>query len=308
MTPLTSATLAGSWGTLLLPIRPDDSVDFAAAEVLVDLLVAARVSGIYTNGTAGEFWTQTEAEFDEISHLVASKCEDAGLPFQLGASHPVPHVSLERVRRAARKQPGAIQVILPDWSTPSLAEAIAWMRRAADESGGIPLVLYNPPHAKALLEPEELRELAAAVPSLIGVKVAGGDEDWYHRLHASGADLSIFVAGHLLAYGMARGARGSYSNVACLSPAGAQRWYEQILADPAAGEAFGDRLLDFMRQHVLPLAAEYSNPALDKMLAVAGGWGPASLRLRFPYRSVPEDVARQVGVAARDAVPELFEA
>jgi len=50
------------------------------------------------------------------------------------------------------------------------------MAQAAD---GIPLVLYNPPHAKKVLSPKDLCRLAKEFPQLIGIKVAGGDNQWY---------------------------------------------------------------------------------------------------------------------------------
>ena len=73
------------------------------------------VNGLYTNGTAGEFHTQTEAEFDQIHELVAARCTAANLPFQIGANHMSFQLSLERIRRAHAFQPSAFQVILPDW-------------------------------------------------------------------------------------------------------------------------------------------------------------------------------------------------
>ena len=52
-----------------------------------------------------------------------------------------------RVRRATALEPAAIQVILPDWWPLTDAEAIDFLHQAADIAAGIPLILYNPPHA-----------------------------------------------------------------------------------------------------------------------------------------------------------------
>src|SRR6202044_94839 len=104
-----------------------------------------------TNGTAGEFFAQDEDEFDAIANLLTAACRAVGLACQIGASHPSAQVSRTRIQRAARLRPSAIQVILPDWlplSWPEVLDAVAGFERAAD---GIPLVLYNPPHAKTQL-------------------------------------------------------------------------------------------------------------------------------------------------------------
>jgi dihydrodipicolinate synthase/N-acetylneuraminate lyase len=89
------------------------------------VLTASRPNGIYSNGTSGEFYTQTEDEFDRVNTLLAERCEAANVPFQIGASHMSPQLSLERIKRAAQLKPGAIQVILSDWHPLTYDEAIA---------------------------------------------------------------------------------------------------------------------------------------------------------------------------------------
>ena len=95
---LTAINLKGNWGTLLLPINPDDSIDYARLADEIDYLIEAKIDGIYSNGTAGEFHNQTEEEFDKINELLAEKCHRSNMPFQIGASHPVPIISFERLK------------------------------------------------------------------------------------------------------------------------------------------------------------------------------------------------------------------
>ncbi|HTO02954.1 MAG TPA: dihydrodipicolinate synthase family protein, partial [Opitutus sp.] len=73
MKPLGSSEISGTWGAVLLPINSDDSIDYTALGDHVDALLVAGLDGIYTNGTAGEFHTQTEDEFDRVSALVAER-------------------------------------------------------------------------------------------------------------------------------------------------------------------------------------------------------------------------------------------
>jgi dihydrodipicolinate synthase/N-acetylneuraminate lyase len=119
--------------------------------------------------------------------------------------------------------------------------------------------------------------------------------------------LAVFVAGHTLASGLRQGAAGSYSNVACLSPAGAARWHAMMRADPAAAADVEQRLQRFLAAHITPLAERgYANPALDKTLAHIGGWADIGTRVRWPYRGVPEAEAGALRPLARAAVPELM--
>jgi dihydrodipicolinate synthase/N-acetylneuraminate lyase len=272
-------------------------------------LIAAGVSGVYTNGTACEFYAQSEAEFDRLSELVASACERANKPFQLGASHLGAQLSLCRARRAADLKPGAIQVILPEWTRPDLEESVAFLNRIGEAVSPVPLVLYNPPHAGHLLTPEEFVTLAERCPSLAGVKVAGGDDSWYRAMTPMFQRLSVFIPGHQLATGVRLGASGAYSNVACLSPSGAVRWEQQMARDMPAALELETRILTFMHEHILPLrdAAGYSNQALDKLLAAIGGWAPIGTRLRWPYRWIDEGTAAELRIAAKRIVPEMFQ-
>lgn len=106
MNPLTSQEIKGTGATLLLPINRDESIDYARLADEINVLLKSGVDGIYSNGTAGEFYAQTEQEFDEVSRLLAEKCEKAGMPFQIGASHTSAQVSLSRLQRASQLKPG----------------------------------------------------------------------------------------------------------------------------------------------------------------------------------------------------------
>ena len=304
---LDRTTLRGVWGTVLLPLDPAGHLDVGRLRAELDALTSAGLDGVYAHGTAGEFHELTEDEYDLVSTVVAEHAVAAGMPFQLGAGHMSARLSLDRIRRAARLRPGAIQVILPDWAPLSPEEVVTALAGLAAAAGDIPLVLYNPPHAKTQLGPAALLGLADAVPQLIGIKVAGGDPGWYRAMRPVTARLAVFVAGHTLATGLAQGAAGSYSNVACLSPAGAVAWYATMRSDPAAAADTERRLLGFFAQHITPLQQRgYSNGALDKTLAHTGGWAAIGTRVRWPYRSVPETEAEALRPLARAAVPELL--
>lgn len=309
MRPARASDLRGNWATLLLPVNGDESIDFGLLAAELDHFVAARVDGVYSNGSAGEFYTQTEAEFDRVSALLAERCGRAGSPFQIGACHMSPQLSRERVRRAKALAPAAFQVILPDWFAPTFDEVVAFLDAMAAEAAPVPLVVYNPPHAKRHLAPAEWAQLIDRIPGIVGMKVPGGDDAWFAAMQPLFARVSVFIPGHTLATGLARGAHGAYSNVACLSPAGAQRWCDLCRADPAAGLALERRIQAFWFAHVAPLitALKLPNMAADKAAAVAGNWLPGlHPRLRWPYRSASPEQCLAVRRAAERALPEFF--
>ncbi|WP_440412655.1 dihydrodipicolinate synthase family protein [Neorhizobium petrolearium] len=301
--------IRGNWATLLLPINEDDSIDFARLADEIDRLIAAKVEGIYSNGTAGEFHNQTEAEFDAIQRLLADRCSDAGMPFVIGACQPDSRISLERVRRAADMRPEAIQVILPDWWPVKTAEASDFLTMAAEAAGSVPLVLYQPPHAKRVFAPAELATFLKPVPQVIGVKLGDGDSPWYEQARRHLDTWGIYVPGHHLATGVEQGvAVGAFSNVACLSPSGAQHWTSSMAGGLNQALDTEQRLRAFLEDHIAPFARVhgYSNAALDKLLAAIGGWADVGTRLRRPYRWIDPAVVPDLREKAKAALPEIM--
>ncbi|MBB6670814.1 dihydrodipicolinate synthase family protein [Cohnella nanjingensis] len=308
MNPQQSEEIRGNWATLLLPVNEDDSIDFGRLQEEIDFLTEIGVDGIYSNGTAGEFYAQNEEEFEHIQDMLANACEKRGVPFQIGASHMSPQLSLSRIRKAVQWNPSAIQVILSDWYPLRDDEVISCLQVMAEAAAPIGIVLYNPPHAKRTLKPEMFAKVKAAVPNFVGIKVPGGDEEWYREMSIHARGVSVFVPGHTLATGYSRGAHGAYSNVACIHPGAAQKWYDSMknrLEDALELEA---RIQRFLTSYVAPFITEhkYCNAACDKLLAAIGGWAPVGTRLRWPYRSIPETEAERLRPIAKEMIPEFF--
>lgn len=308
MRPLTALEIFGTWATCLLHIASDDSICFSSLEADVAYLIEAGVNGIYTNGTAGEFTEQSESEFDRISETVAGLCHYAGMNFQLGAGFPTAAVMLDRVRRAARLKPGAIQFIFPDWFPLNDAERLNFLLRTAEAADGISLVLYNPPHAKRVLTPEEIGALRIAVPTLVGVKTGIGDSSVMGRYRQNCEGMSVFIPGHHLATGIASGCSGSYSNVACLDPQGAQRWFDLCLKDINAALRLEVRIQLFFAENITPFMADHQfcNAAIDKFLASVGGWSRTTTRMRAPYLGIETGDVAACRRSATQAIPEVM--
>ena len=307
-TPLDRELLRGTWATVLLPIADDDTIDLDRISGQLATLTGSGVDGVYVHGTAGEFHTLSEPEYRSVSTLVAQTCRDAGMPFQIGASHMSAHTGRDRAAWARGLWPGAIQVTLPDWLPITVDEARRFLLGIAAVADPVPLVLYNPPHAKTLLTPAELGRLAEEVPSLTGLKVAGGDDEWYRQARERCGSLAVFVPGHHLASGLPRGAAGSYSNVAALHPVGAVRWWQQMQHDPAAALEVEQAIAAFFADHVAPLQrAGFTSPALDKFLAHVGGWSDVGTRVRWPAASVPAAAAEGLREEAQARLPLLLD-
>jgi len=309
MKPYSSQQIRGTYATLLLPIQADESIDYVLLAEELHVFLASGVDGVYSNGTAGEFYSLDEHEFVRVNQLLAEACELAHVPFQVGAAFPTAQLSLQRIKRAAEFCPSAIQVILPDWYPPTLDESILFLQRAAEAANGIPLVLYNPPHAKRILSPRQLAGVCDRIPSLAGLKTGAGGPEWYQAMGPLLNRLSVFVPGHTLATGYACGAAGSYSNVACLQPRGALRWNRLMETEIDAAIEIERQIQGFMSRWIVPFRDRqgHSNMALDKLLAWVGRWCNLDTRLRWPYLGIDTSMLGHLRQHARAEMPFLFE-
>lgn len=239
---------------------------------------------------------------------MAEKCHKKSVAFQLGVSHMSPVISLERLKRVKSLEPGAVQVILPDWFPVTEPEMLSFLQKMSQEAEPVALVLYNPPHAKKVLTPKQLCMLHQLVPQLVGIKVAGGDETWYDQMKEALDEITVFVPGHRLATGYSKGAKGAYSNVACLSPKGAQQWYERMKINLFSALEQEKQIQKFMSQYITPFITKdgYMNGAVDKLLCAIGGWSEISTRMRWPYRFIPMDQVGELRKIAKKMLPEMF--
>ncbi|WP_299664893.1 dihydrodipicolinate synthase family protein [uncultured Polaribacter sp.] len=301
--------IKGNWATLILPINIDGSIDYGLLGTEIDVIISMGVDGIYSHGSAGEFYNITEDEFDRCTDLLANKCQSANMNFQIGVSHMSPIISLERLQRIRYYKPSAVQVILPDWFVPTLDESINFLKRMEEISDNLGMILYNPPHAKKVWSLEDLAFMKKMIPSLIGVKVAGGNLEWYTKMtQLIAKDLSVFIPGHHLATGIKNGAHGAYSNMACLNPKAAQKWYNLTQTDMESALALEQRIQVFMSTYIAPLIEKdnYSNMAMDKLLVQIGNWIDFKPKLRWPYKSVDSKLAEELRPHAKKIIPEFF--
>ena len=152
--------------------------------------------------------------------------------------------------------------------------------------------------------------LKKAVPSLIGVKVFDNNcsVEWYREMRANSEGISVFVPGHHLATGIKNGASGAYSNVACLNPVAAQKWYGLMCTDLEAALELESRIQKFMGECIDPFIVKmhYPNHACDRFMALIGGWADVGAYLRWPYQSIPEKYVPLARKRAHDIIPEFI--
>lgn len=308
MEPLKKEQLKGIWGALQIPFNRDESIDFSSLNDEIDFLTNSTLHGIYSNGTASEFYNQTEQEFDKINETMAVKCHAEHCPFQIGASHMSPILSLERVKRAKSLSPSAFQIIFPDWLVVNPEEQLRFLEKIAEACFPIPIVLYLPGHAKTRLTSSALLDLSSKITQLIGVKIGKVAPESHADIRELGKSTAVFIPGHHLASGMKTGTCvGSYSNVACIDPDAATKWYDIIGQDMDEGLKIEKRILTFFDRYIIPFAKMgYCDAALDKLLRAIGGRHSIGTKVRWPYKSFDQSQVAEIRTAARRELPSFF--
>jgi 4-hydroxy-tetrahydrodipicolinate synthase len=197
---------------MVTPFAADGSLDLDAARGLARHLVSNGSHGLVVSGTTGEAPTLSDDEKLRLLEAVLEEVGDAATVISGTGTNDTRHTA-ELSGKAARAGAHALIVVTPYYNKPNRAGVRAHYEAVAEAAGETPIVLYNIPSRCALnLPPDQLAELAAAIPNVVAVKqannddlgpieglelLAGNDEIFLRTLEMGGAG-GILVASHLV--------------------------------------------------------------------------------------------------------------
>lgn len=307
--PLTAANLHGVWPALLTPWTDDERVDEDRLVAEVRHYADAGVHGIYTGGTAGEFYAQDDATFDQITRLVCRTAHDLNLPVQIGCTALSTRTVCLRIATARSYGADGIQFALPFWLALGDDEVLRFLRDIAAAAESTPLILYHTGRAKRRIDPPLLKRICEQTPTLIGMKDTVADVPTFESIHEAAPHLAIFGADCRLTERMSRGGRGTYTSLAGLNAAMMLRYF-QLCAENNFDEAAAiERIFQgLMDQVLIPMVRDegLNDSAVDRVQRMAGG-GQCGLRCARPYTSATEEHVMCVLTWCRDHAPELLQ-
>lgn len=301
---LAAGSLRGVWAALLTPWDDDDGVDESRLVAEVRAFAAAGVHGVYTGGTAGEFYAQDDTVFRRVTEIVCDEGCRQGIPVQIGCTTLSTRTTCQRVLAARRAGADAAQLAIPFWLTLSDEEVLDFFRAVADAADGLPLVLYQTMRAKRRIDPPLLGRLCHQVPTLIGVKDTTADLETFDAMRRDAPELSIFGPDCGLIGRVRGGGTGTYSSLVGLHP-GAMLDYWEACERGRFDEAsrWEHAFQALMRDVLQPMVRDEGlfDSAVDRVQRVAGG-GACGLRSVGPYRSATaRHVDRLIGWCQRHA-------
>jgi len=294
-TTLSRNTLRGIWPALITPWTDDGEVDERRFVDEIRAYAETGVHGIYTGGTTGEFYAQDDRTFERIAKRACREGHAIGVPVQIGCTALSTRTVRRRVRVAVDCGTDGVQIAIPFWLELKDDEVTAFLRDVAEEAGDVPLTIYHTPRAKRMLSPALIAEVAASVPTLLGMKYPSVDVPTLRTILGLVPDLCVFVGEDSLLPMIREGAKGCYSSVAGLNA----RLLVELYRRAAAGrydeaQSLHDAVHRLVTEVLWPMVRDEGlwDSAVDRVMRVAGGVD-VGLKCQGPYRSAgPEHVER----------------
>jgi 4-hydroxy-tetrahydrodipicolinate synthase len=237
---LAADAFVGSYLPLVTPFR-EGAVDFDAYATLVEHQVRSGSQGIVVTGTSGEPATLTPPE---RTNLVRIAVEAAAGRLTVVAATGSQSFEETAPLTAAAVDAGAdaVLVVTPYYSRPPQRGLVEYFRQVGALTDA-PLLIYHIPGRAAVgLDLASVEEIAAAAPTLIGMKHASADLGYVSNLLSRlGPSFRIFVGLEEWSFPMlAVGACGLMNAIRNVAPASVVELWRAV---------HEGRLLDARRMH-----------------------------------------------------------
>lgn len=220
---------------VVTPMAEDGSLDEAGLRRLINDLIAAGVHGIFTIGTAGEFWALTAAEKEKVFKWTV-EFTDGRVPVYLGTCANTTSEAVELAKLAQDAGAQVLSVLTPLFIAPSEDEMLAHYAAIA-AAVDLPILLYtNPDRTGNDLSPA-LVERMAAIDNIAGIKDSSGNlSQAIEYMRRTPDDFKLLMGRDTLIYAaLQHGAAGAIAASANLTPELAVGIYERWLAGDPKG-------------------------------------------------------------------------
>lgn len=165
--------ISGIYTPNIVPFREDRSINEEELARMVDWLIEKGVSGLYPNGSSGEFIRLSFEERKRVVSVVA-KAVDGRVPILAGAAEPNLEMALEACAVCADLGCRAVSVTGPYYYKVSQESIEGYFRELARRSP-IDIILYNIPQFSNEISVEVVRRLALDCPRIVGIKDSSRD-------------------------------------------------------------------------------------------------------------------------------------
>jgi 4-hydroxy-tetrahydrodipicolinate synthase len=161
---------------MVTPFKDDLSIDFNAAEKLVNHLIKTGTDTIVVAGTTGESPTLIHEEERELCKFVL-KVKSGKSKVVLGTGSNSTATAVEATKEAEKLGVDGVLSVVPYYNKPSKAGLLEHFSQIA-KCTSLPIILYNIPGRTGInMEPQTTAELAGKYKNILGYKDATGNLD-----------------------------------------------------------------------------------------------------------------------------------
>ncbi|MDB5953586.1 4-hydroxy-tetrahydrodipicolinate synthase [Ramlibacter sp.] len=295
MTPITGSIVA-----LVTPMLDDGNVDYPTLRKLVDWHIQQGTDCLGVVGTTGESPTVDVEEHREIIRVAVEQA-NGRVPVMAGCGANSTVEAIELATYARRVGADCQLQVVPYYNKPTQEGQYRHFKAIAEETGDLPIVLYNVPGRTVadMLHDTVLR--LAEVPGIIGIKEATGNIEraqWLVRDVPQG--FSVYSGDDPTAVAlMLCGGQGNISVTANVAP----RQMHELCVAAIAGDA--KRAMEIQRQ-LMPVHKHLfveANPIPVKWAMARMGLMGGALRLPMTpllpaNEAVVEGALRAAGLLA----------
>lgn len=263
-----AAFIRGIIPAMITPMTEDEDLDEAGLKGLVDGLIARGVHGVFTMGTAGEFWALTMEEKRRVYEWTVAYT-DGRVPVYLGTCANSTREAVHLAESAQTAGADCLSVLTPNFVTPSEDEMFMHYEAIA-ASVDVPILLYDlPSRTGNALSVRLVVRLAEAFDNIVGIKDSSGDfTQTLEYLRQCPRGFRVIMGRDTLIYpALIHGAAGAIAASANVAPELSVGIYESYMKGDMA------EAMDF-QQRLAPLRLAFglgTHPAMLKAGAELAG-------------------------------------
>lgn len=229
---------------VITPMTEDEEPDEGALEALIDYHIESGVNGVFTVGTAGEFWALTVEEKQRIFQWTVASARGR-VPVYVGTCANTTREAVKLAELAQEAGVDALSVLTPTFITPDEAQMYAHYKSVA-EAVDLPIILYtNPARTGNDLSVDLVVRLAEEVDNVAGIKDSSGDMTQTHEyIRRAPDDFRVLMGRDTLIYSaLVHGAAGSIAASANMVPEFGVEIYQRFTEGDLEGAIAAQRNL-----------------------------------------------------------------
>ena len=217
---MTNRPLSGVVPAIVTPFKENERIDYSAWQIMIDVLIASGVHGLFAAGSQGEFYA-LDMEERTVSMRFCKQAIAGRVPMYANVGCITTRDTVALALHAQALDVDAIVVVSPWYIQPTQRELVEHYVEVC-RAVRLPVMAYNfPPHGGVEIAPATLAQIAAKCPNLIGIKDSSGrlEQAIAYKDAAAERPMLVFTGGdHLFLPALAAGCAGTVTASANLAP------------------------------------------------------------------------------------------